>query len=308
MTSFLEPNDTMEFEFWLAKLTDLNPAKGDAPHKPLLLLSLLDLAERDGSLPSPLWLTPELDFTFKVFEKVVAHRRSRRLDIRMPFHHLKTQGFWKAFTEQGLASPHRSVTRHVIPEPEFAAACADPTFRKAARRILIAKHFQPAERNALYNLVGMEIPSDDQIANDASYELPHDAEIAGRNGRFRLDIVPAYNYTCALTGYRITTISGGSIVDAAHIHEFSDSRNNDPRNGMALCKNAHWMFDTGLWSVDTEYRVIVANDAYSEASPNQTPLSNFSGRRLLLPSDQAIWPAPKHLAWHRRRHRFEAAS
>jgi putative restriction endonuclease len=42
--------------------------------------------------------------------------------------------------------------------------------------------------------------------------------------------VAAYNYTCALTRYRLTTIAGGSIVDAAHIHQFSDSRNNDPRS------------------------------------------------------------------------------
>ena len=160
------------------------------------------------------------------------------------FHHLKTQGFWNAFTEHGTPSSHKSVTQYVIPNSEFAAACADSSFRELARRVLIAKHFkEPAERNALYNLVGMEVPTDDQIAKDASYETPRDAEIVGRDGRFRLDVVPAYDYTCALTGYRITTIAGVSIVDAAHIHEFSDSRNNDPRNGLALCKNAHWLFD-----------------------------------------------------------------
>ncbi len=229
---------------WLAKLTKLQPYNGDAPHKPLLLLAILDLVERSGGLPSPLWLTTDLDYAFKIFEKVVAYRRRQRLDIRMPFHHLKTQGFWNAFTEHGTPSSHKSVTQYVIPNSEFAAACADSSFRELARRVLIAKHFkEPAERNALYNLVGMEVPTDDQIAKDASYETPRDAEIVGRDGRFRLDVVPAYDYTCALTGYRITTIAGVSIVDAAHIHEFSDSRNNDPRNGLALCKNAHWLFD-----------------------------------------------------------------
>ena len=37
------------------------------------------------------------------------------------------------------------------------------------------------------------------------------------------DIVPTYRYTCALTGYRVTTVGGGTIVAAAHIDEFSDS-------------------------------------------------------------------------------------
>lgn len=289
---------------WLEKLTKLNPC-GDAPHKPLLLLALLDLVERSGALPSPLLLTTDLDFAFKVFEKVVTHRRRQKLDIRMPFHHLKTQGFWKAFTEHGDPSPDKSVTRYLIPNAEFSAVCADAAFREMARRILIAKHFEPAERNALYNLIGMAIPPDDQIAKDAKYESLHDAEIAGRDGRFRLDVVPAYNYTCALTGYRITTISGASIVDAAHIHRFSDSRNNDPRNGMALCKNAHWLFDAGLWSIDDDYRVIVAKDAFLESCPNQTSLADMHGQGLLLPGNQAIWPAKKHLAWHRKKFKFE---
>ena len=84
---------------------------------------------------------------------------------------------------------------------------------------------------------------------DAKFELPEDAIRTGREARFRFEVVPAYRYTCALTGYRITTIAKGSIVDAAHIHEFSDSRNNDLRTGWRCARNAHWLFDAGLWSV-----------------------------------------------------------
>jgi predicted restriction endonuclease len=70
-----------------------------------------------------------------------------------------------------------------------------------------------------------------------------------REARFRLTVVPAYNDTRALTGYRCVTVNAGSIVDAAHIHQFADSRNNHPQNGLALSNNAHWMFDVGLWSL-----------------------------------------------------------
>jgi putative restriction endonuclease len=118
-----------------------------------------------------------------------------------------------------------------------------------------------------------------------------------------LDIVAAYDYTCALTGYRVTTIEGASIIDAAHIHAFSESRNNDPRNGIALCKNAHWLFDQGLWTLDDTYRVLVATDVYSESAPGQRPLEAMAGTRIALPADPALWPDPQHLAWHRQ-HRF----
>src|SRR5262249_26267661 len=137
------------------------------------------------------------------------------------------------------------------------------------RRILIAKYFELEERAALYVLVGLPVPPEDEIARDATYPSPAEAEKKGREARFRMNVVAAYSYTCALTGYRLTTISAGSIVDAAHIHQFASARNNDPRNGLALCKNAHWLFDTGLWTLTDDYRVIVALSRLTEQSRDQ---------------------------------------
>src|SRR5262249_16268635 len=147
-----------------------------------------------------------------------------------------------------------------------------PVWREKARRLLIAKYFEPQERIALYELVGLPVPSEEQIARDASFAVPGEAQEKGREARFRLRVVAAYGYTCALTRYRIVTTAAGSIVDAAHIHQFSDSRNNDPRNGLALCKNAHWLFDIGLWTLADDYTVLVAADKFSEDSPDQKAL------------------------------------
>ncbi|MDB5388098.1 MAG: hypothetical protein JWM11_3744 [Planctomycetaceae bacterium] len=291
----------MSYSHWLGKLIDLNKARNNAPHKPLLLLVFLEMIEKGEFVGGNLVLTPELAYRFDTFFDVAKHRRSARPDVRMPFHHLSTQGFWSARMVNDEMSKHRSTTAYVVPNPEFVEACRDPEFRHQARCLLISTHFEPAERNALYHLVGLEIPVEDAVTRNAFFENVHDAENAGRSARFRLDIVSAYNYICALTGYRVTTISAGAIVDAAHIHQFADSRNNDPLNGIALCKNAHWQFDVGLWSVDDEYRVLVATEAFSEASPNQTPLMVMQGQRLLLPRDQSIWPSRVHLAWHRSR-------
>lgn len=295
---------------WLHRLANLNvyQAKhGRAPHKALLLLVILEMADR-GELPGDvLVLTPELSYAFDTFWTVVKHRRTQPPDARMPFHHLTTDRVWQALTADGRKSPHRSVTTHVRLQPGFAECLADGEFRDHARRILIATYFEPAERNALYHLVGLAVPPADEIARDANFELPDDARTVGREARFRLDIVPAYRYTCALTGYRVTTIARGTIVDAAHIHQFSDSRNNDVRNGLALCKNAHWLFDNGLWSVDDDYRILVAKSAFAEDSPDQKPLTDYHGQRLRLPMDETAWPDPKHLAWHRK-HKFQDAA
>jgi len=278
-----------------------------APHKPLLLLVVLELAEK-GELPNRLLpLSPELAFRFATYWTVVAHRRTQKPDVRFPFFHIGSEGFWRPLDAAGQLAIDERFARVAELDPQFAEFARDSSLREQARRVLIAKYFEPAERIALYTLVGMPVPTEDEIAADAGFEPTDSAKGKGRDMRFRLDVVAAYNYTCALTGSRLTTITAGSIVDAAHIHQFSDSRNDDPRNGMALCKNAHWLFDAGLWSLDDDYRVLVANERFVEESPNQKPLIDYQGERLRLPSDERIWPDPKHIAWHRKKHSFDAA-
>jgi len=179
----------------------------------------------------------------------------------------------------------------------FYALAQLADFRSSARAVLIRTYFDPTEQVALASLVGL---STSDLANASSTVCESESSYqSGRDVRFRLDIVAAYNYTCALTGYRVTTIDGASIIDAAHIHQFSESRNNDPKNGIALCKNAHWMFDQGLWSLDDDYRVIVAHSAFDEDTREQKSLRDFHGRRIDLPANTKLWPDPQHLAWHR---------
>lgn len=295
-------------ERWLAKLAKLkvDRARGDpAPHKPLLLLVVLELAEQ-GILPKDvLPLSPELAFRFCTYWRIVVHRRNQRPDIRLPFHHLQSDGFWSALGEDGKPSPDKSLSRYASLVSDFVAFAKDPASRERARRILIANYFQPTERLALYTLVGLPVPSEDEIARDVGYTTPEEAREQGREARFRLTIVAAYNYTCALTAYRLTTITAGSIVDAAHIHPFADSRNNEPRNGLALCKNAHWLFDRGLWTISDEYRVIIAVTKFSESSPDGRSLQDYHGQQLRLPADAELWPNPIHLAWHRN-HVFQS--
>lgn len=294
----------MQRNHWLDRLRTLNVYKakhGKAPHKPLLLLVLLELAEIGQLNNGRIQLTPELAFRFSSLWPIVSHRRTQKPDVRMPFHHLGSDGFWNALMENGDSSPDKKLTCIAELDDEFFGLLQSPEFRETARAILIAKWFLPAERNALYESYGMPVPSDDEIARDANFEHPDDAKQVGREARFRLDVVPAYNYTCALTGYRVTTIDAGCIVDAAHIHAFKDSRNNDPRNGLALSKNAHWLFDAGLWTIDDDYRIRVATAAFTESSPNQRPLAEYEGAELQLPPDKRFWPDLKHCRWHRKK-------
>jgi len=294
-------------KFWLNQIATLkvDRASGDpAPHKPLLLLVVLDLVEKGLLQQNLLPLTGELAFRFCTYWTVVAARRKQRPEIRLPFHHLKTGGFWTALTGEGKPSPDKKLTVFAQLDDSFFQCLAAPAFRESARRLLVGKYFSGEEQSAICALLDITAPSAADVLRETADCEPKSAIEQGREARFRLTVIPAYNYTCALTRYRLVTIDSGSIVDAAHIHQFAASRNNDPRNGLALCKNAHWLFDVGLWTIDDDYRVRIAMTKFSETGPESALLKSLEGQKILLPSDRRLWPDPIHLAWHRT-HQFQ---
>lgn len=294
---------------WLHKLATLkiDRASGDpAPHKPFLLLMILEMADR-GEITAPeLPLSPDLAYRFSLFNQVIADRKRPPLELRLPFHHLKTSGIWQPLMADGKPSPDRKLTTKVRFDPDFFECLNDVDFREKAKRVLIETppYFLDDERTALRSMLGLESGTgEDKIKESGPlYTAPVER---GRDARFRIEVVViAYRHTCALTGYRMTTLGRDkmeSIVDAAHIHEFSDSRNNDPRNGLALSKNAHWQFDRGLWSITDDFRVVVNREKFMEEGIAGQRLADLEGRRLFLPSESKYWPDPAYVIWHRER-------
>ena len=276
-----------------------------SPHKPLMLMVVTDLFESGLARDGRLNLTGELAFRFNVYFSVPAWRRTARAEVRLPFFHLHSDGFWTPLDADGKQARDRKSTQTVEIAPDFLACLNYAEFRTKLRRVLINTYFGDAEeRAALYSLVGL--PMLEETGAAPQIEQYAESVRVGRQARFRLNVVSAYNFTCALTGYRCVTVSSGSIVDAAHIHQFSESGNNDPTNGMALSKNAHWLFDQGLWSISDEYSVIVATDRFHETGDETTLLRSMAGRKIYLPKNSKLWPSRVHLEWHRN-NRFREA-
>jgi putative restriction endonuclease len=294
-------------QYWLHKLATLriDRARGNpAPHKPLLLLVIIEMAERDEIASSEVILSPNLAFRFSVFWSVVAQRRKQLPEVRLPFHHLGSSGIWQPLAADGKPSPDKKLTTMIRLDPSFFACLADQGFLDRARRKLIETdpYFRPEEKVALYSMLKIKPTMPEVHENEELYRA---SVQTGRHARFRIEVVVvAYKYTCALTGYRMTTLEMESIVDAAHIHEFRDSRNNEPCNGIALTKNAHWQFDRGLWSLNDDYRVLVNREKFIEDGAPGQRLADFEGRRIFLPSDPKYWPDHTYLNWHRKRHGF----
>ena len=292
---------------WLAKLGKLNPsvshAKGEgnsrfAPHKPLLILCILDLADETG-LTSSLDKSPELRLRFDSYWAIVQPRCGGRPGIDLPFHHLSTQNFWTSLQESGRVSNSEKSTTKISFNPTFIECLLDPLFRKQARFKLIRTWFPENEQQGLLAAMGIGKAEDQEAAFILREDSP-EYQSKGRDARFRIIVVTQYRFSCALTGYGCHTSKGATLVEAAHVHAFSKSRNDNPDNGLALTRDAHWMFDEGLWTVDENQRVCVANTVFTEWGPEAYWLKSRHGMPLNFLEGVMLRPSNENLGWHRR--------
>lgn len=118
-----------------------------------------------------------------------------------------------------------------------------------------------------------------------------------RDAFFRKTVVHIYNYTCAFCGLKVTKLPMQNIVDGAHIKPFSQFYDNNINNGISLCKNHHWAFDIGLFTVDEQYKIIVDNEL-KEEYPSRKTMKDFYGGQLLLPNAKQYFSSAIALEWH----------
>lgn len=296
---------------WLGSLSALNvdPAKktqaiGAAPHKPLLLLIVCSLVEEGALSGGLLHRDGALAFRFGTYWRVVADRRRTKPDLRLPFYYMRSDKFWQPLDAQGR--PAESFQSAVLAQFDmsFLVCLQDAEFRTLARRTLIANHFEPTERAELYGLCGLPVPPDDIIAADATRFLPSDSEEKKRDAKFSVRVLPAYDFTCALTRYRMLAIDGKTPLDAAHIHQFKRGGTCHPTNGLALTKTAHWLFDYGFWSLDDDCHILVAAHKFDEDGEAAHLLKPRANAQILLPPNPLFRPDRASLHWHRERHGF----
>lgn len=246
----------------------------------------------------------------------------------MPFFYLRTQGFWQAFTLEMTAAQSPESCFVCELHEDFFDLLGDADFRLKARLLLVSRYFEPRERVALLESLGMvenlkaesrklkrgaPHPADWEMLKAENLKpeiegrrLNEEAEDAarkkGRSARFAVQVLSRYKFTCALTGLCCLTTDGAAIVDAAHIEPFAESQNDDIENGLALCKNAHWMFDEGLWSVRDDGRVILSPQRFTENGPEGLRLQPHAGRLLQFAGAVTLRPKRDYFARHRGFH------
>jgi putative restriction endonuclease len=307
--------------------TGLNVSPG-APNKPILLLSVIEMITTRQITRNQVPLNAELIATFlKLWSHLGGDRKS---DIGLPFYHLTSDGFWHYQMKPGFGgliaakvkirtpSTIRETVEYAYLDPELWQLLQNPSDRTLLTQTLINSWFSDACGGRSLRTQDIEpllqvnafAELEEQLRSQGGKiyqpeELEDEQNVIVRDGAFRKIVISTYNHTCAFCGLQILDSDGKNIVDGSHIKPFSKFYDDRINNGLSLCKNHHWAFDRGWFTIDDDYRIVVS-DSIREVSPNAKPMREFVGDRITLPAQQQYYPRLDALAWHRE-NMFNAA-
>ncbi|MDO4585284.1 MAG: HNH endonuclease [Planctomycetia bacterium] len=187
-------------------------------------------------------------------------------------------------------------------------------FEEAARLLSLStgiastlpvKTFEVQEEMAQLKSLSLPLEYNPQkIQKEVSLTPPRKIQLRRRG--FRLAIIEAYDYRCAVCGLKLPSPNGLTWeVEAAHIVPFREKGKDDLWNGLALCRFHHWAFDAGWFTMDEKYQIFVA----PSVSPikeigfchGMDMLQNLRATTILyLPNNKNWFPHPNALKWHQK--------
>lgn len=288
-----------------------------APHKPLLLLAVIDLISQGATKSNVVEITPDLGETFTLYWARVMPP-DQRGSLALPFFHLKSDGFWRLIARPGYehvlqtARQIRSINQ--LRETVLGARLDGELYRllridksrNLLRAVLIETYFAPEAREALLEQASINNESIkyseallDQARGLLKEVVKEPYRAPARDQGFRRAIGSAYHHRCAFCGVRVITADGHSVVDAAHVIPWSVGHNDEVGNGIALCRLCHWSFDEGMLSVSSSYEVLSSRQL-SAGRNIAGHVVTMVGRKIIGPEEESFWPYVDSLAWHRR--------
>lgn len=307
---------------YLHKLAHLNRAStkfGKAPHKPVLLLTLLELIDRGHVCDNRFAPDTELVGIFQENWRLLV-TTANQPDFTQPYYYLQSEKvdnepIWKLVAQPGCqVNAHISSINTLVRVVDYGCICeplhfflADPVNRAGLRRLLLETYFpekasaftlrKEQQEGFFHDLEAwvLNVPE----VRKRTIKIETEEDIYVRSGLFRRLVPQVYEQTCCVTGMHLGSTFGHSFIDACHIVPFSVSHDDRVTNGLALCPNIHRAFDRGLVTIDDSFRVLLSSHI-REDTDHTYSLKRFDHQEIKLPQNKYAWPDLAMLRWHRK--------
>jgi len=282
----------------------------ERPHKPVLLLATLDLIADGQATPDSIPWSNALRQRFARYFAAVQAQDDRNTPEN-PFRRLQTDAFWKpveivdgrviTLNREPLVGECDTGRVRASLSSGFERVVLTPSGRTQLRNALVERFF-PWARGRLEPLF-RDVRLPNRVAEPDADETADKPQPSGRSQGFRRKVLEIYDFQCAACGLRINIpeVLDGTFIDAAHLIPFSESRNDHPTNGLALCKNHHWAMDRYLITPTPEGVWRASSHLIPHRSPGEKELAQLGGQRLPPPSESAFRPSQEALDWRCQR-------
>lgn len=292
---------------------------GMAPHKPVLLITLVELMQKKTMPNNRFEINADFVGMFQENWELLV-QTANHADFTQPFYYLQSdkvenQSFWTLHAKPGCQINSYVKSINTLVQVLDYGSLAEDLFILLTDSInnqlildaLLTTYFPSSKSiflKAKQEGSGYFHELEEYILNEPEVKLRKikvetEDEFFVRGALFKRSITRLYQSTCAFTGMRLTSTYGHSFIDACHIVPFSVSLNDKVSNGIALCPNMHRAFDRGLISISGEYKLMISSHVY-EDEEHEYSLNRLRNKLIKLPQTNQYWPSQESLEWHRK--------
>ena len=300
------------------RLLDLKRWAGRAPHQPCLLLAIADLAEAGG-----LSNTNSIDIDNSVLvdsfsryfgavkskddsfmpdraKPIVALIKNSILQCEVHEAHQDEVRKYFEKVNPNLSRIRRTLT-NISVDPDILKWFLDQKGRHQIRDALIQRYFLKHSTK-----VWKILDHNRQVTQYAERVRSWDSESGKRfppdhvrDLAFRRVILDIYDSKCAASHLKIV-LPGIALIDAAHLIPFSETQDDDPRNGLALTPTYHRALDAHLIApgIDNKWKIsnVLKHALRDVGHEKLDPFRDFEGREVLQPLQKHKNLSPKRQA------------
>ena len=264
-----------------------------APHKPLLVLYAIGklLRGEDRLISYKNDIEENLENLLREFGP-----RRDNYNPHFPFWRMQNDGIWEVTNANSIrqtASGDAYITdlRNYNVSGGFNETICeqlqnDPELCFEIVQRLLDAHFPPSIHEDILQVVNIELP-------------PPTFDPRVRPSNFRVNVLRAYEYRCAVCGFDVKLGDSLVALDACHIRWQRADGPDTEVNGLALCSLHHKLFDRGAFTLSKQRQILVSDDAHGTTG-FQEWLMNFHGNMINFPQRRSYYPEEEFIGWHVR--------
>ena len=295
---------------WLDRLYDLrrdNPGSHERPHKPVLLLAIMDLLDRGLVADNRIPLNDDLTKAFRRYFEVV-RQHDDKPSIENPFYRLSGDGFWELLPKPGAPPVYQRGNTSGTPsmgalrntpgrfDQGLWALLEDPHSRHQLREALVARYF-PERRDQIAALAAQ--PSAEPYPAALKEEFRRERDAAFRCTVLRSTISRAPLAACASNSTTSDSLTPPTSFHGRIATTISPTTaspyvptTTGPWNRRLIAPCPHDTHRAGVWRTSDRLEPRIAG---------QSDLAALGGKPVIFTGDLTFLPAREGLEWREER-------